>query len=440
MSAVYQTLAVFLGRYELMILLLLGPFFLFPTRLTVIAVLSLPILWVCVRKTGRSVITRTPLDGALLLLVTMILGSVYATPDVSYSLPKIVGLVYGIVCYYAAVRWAMQSPDRLELALAAFIFAGSLFAVIALLGTNWLSKIPHLVEVSQKLPHLIRGLPGAAEGFHPNAVGGTLVIFIPLQLTMLVHLWRKAPIARASWIPRQRLLVISAQLAALTLTTGTLLLSQSRGAWLGFAAGLVGVLLLHRKWTRKLFLGLLLLCTVLLVVNGPERTANWVTAEMGAGMTDNKTSRLEMWSRAIYGISDFPITGMGMNMFRRVMPVLYPSFTTPPGFDVAHAHNHLLQVALDLGIPGLTAYLALWLGAGCLSLKVFRTAEDQWMKDAALGLGMGLVSHFIFGIGDAIPLGAKIGIVFWIVLALVVSLFLRVCTQGTRVKKEAAND
>ena len=440
MRAFRQTAAAFLGRHELLILLLLAPLFLFPMKLTVVALLSLPLLWTCARTVGSSVITRTPLDGALLLLAIMLLVSVYATPDVTYSLPKIVGLIYGIVCFYAAVRWATQSPDRLGLALLAFIFAGSLFAFIALLGTNWLSKVPYLAEVSRKLPHSIRGLPGAAEGFHPNAVGGTLVFFIPLQLTMLASTWRKEQIGLIPWIPRPGLVAIFAQLAALALTTGALLLSQSRGAWLGLAAGLIGVLLLHRKWTQKVFLGLLLLGAVLLVVAGPEKAANLVTAEVGAGMKDNTTSRLELWSRAIYGIGDFPISGMGMNMFRRVMPVFYPSFTTPPDLDVAHAHNHLLQVALDLGFPGLVAYLALWLGAGSMLLMVIRLAEDQWMKDAALGLSMGLASHFIFGIGDSVPLGAKIGIVFWMVLALVVSLFLRVCSQGSGARKETADD
>jgi len=51
-----------------------------------------------------------------------------------------------------------------------------------------------------------------------------------------------------------------------------------------------------------------------------------------------------------------------MNDFRRVMPVL---FTTVRGtnLDVAHAHNQLLQVALDVGLVGLVAYVSLWLVA-----------------------------------------------------------------------------
>jgi O-antigen ligase len=46
-------------------------------------------------------------------------------------------------------------------------------------------------------------------------------------------------------------------------------------------------------------------------------------------------------------------------LHHRVVPVLYPLFTVPLDSDIAHAHNIFLQTALDLGIPGLVAYLAL---------------------------------------------------------------------------------
>ncbi len=38
------------------------------------------------------------------------------------------------------------------------------------------------------------------------------------------------------------------------------------------------------------------------------------------------------------------------------------------------------------------------------------------------GLGTGLTAHFVFGIGDAIALGAKVGILFWLSLAMTVAL------------------
>ena len=42
-----------------------------------------------------------------------------------------------------------------------------------------------------------------------------------------------------------------------------------------------------------------------------------------------------------------------------------------------------------------------------------------------LGLMGGLFAHFLFGITDAIALGAKPGVVFWIMVALATSIFMK---------------
>ncbi|TET70287.1 MAG: hypothetical protein E3J56_08305 [Candidatus Aminicenantes bacterium] len=45
------------------------------------------------------------------------------------------------------------------------------------------------------------------------------------------------------------------------------------------------------------------------------------------------------------------------------------------------------------------------------------------MITAALGLGCGQMAHFIFGMADSIPLGAKVGIFFWFSLGLIAAMY-----------------
>jgi O-antigen ligase len=52
-----------------------------------------------------------------------------------------------------------------------------------------------------------------------------------------------------------------------------------------------------------------------------SRIAPLIARAAGSGIAEDAAGRMELWSRAIYGIQDFPITGMGMNAFRKVMPV-----------------------------------------------------------------------------------------------------------------------
>ena len=88
-----------------------------------------------------------------------------------------------------------------------------------------------------------------------------------------------------------------------------------------------------------------------------------------------------------------------------------------PNYDYAHAHNIFLQVALDTGIPGLIAYLALLATSAAV---LWRAARWQAvLRPLAIGLIGGLVALHIYGLTDALAPGAKPGLVFWYMLGLI---------------------
>ena len=62
-----------------------------------------------------------------------------------------------------------------------------------------------------------------------------------------------------------------------------------------------------------------------------------------------------------------------MNMFRRHVYDLYPPFTFGER-DFAHAHNLWLQVAVDLGLPAMIAYIVIWIVAFKLLWQMWRIA------------------------------------------------------------------
>jgi O-antigen ligase len=176
------------------------------------------------------------------------------------------------------------------------------------------------------------------------------------------------------------------------------------------------------RWARWTAMAALLIALFLGLVYQPwnHRAEQ---QSIAAGTEMSLASRLEIWSRAIYGIQDFPFTGMGMNVFRKVVHVLYPLFTISSDVDIASAHNNILQTALDLGIPGMIAYVGIWSAAAWMLAGIFRHSENQLHRRIAIGLGAGLLAQFIFGMSDAIPLGAKVGIFWWVALAISAALF-----------------
>lgn len=406
--AAAEKAAAFVSRWELIALSVLAPLFVLPpigSRALTLTLL-LPCIWILEAIAGVVAIPRTPLNASLALLLLMVLISLAASFDVLFSAPKALGVVYGVALFFATVK-AVRNRGALIVALDLFVLAGAALALIGLLGTNWIGKMPLLRSVTAHLPAVIRGVPGQAEGFQPNAVAGALVMFVPLQLALcFANAERRA-----------------LHVAAFILSASTLLLTQSRGGYLSLFAGATGWLLWNsrrsRFWTIA---GLLVL--ILIAIPFRDRIASGLEQHVGSGVASDLPSRFELWSRALDMIEDFPVTGVGINTFRRVMPVMYPAFLTPPDVDVAHAHNHLLQAALDVGLPGLIAYLALWFGAAALLVRAYRKSVDASGRWIIGGTAAGMIAYFAFGTADAIALGAKVGIFFWAVLALIVSMRL----------------
>jgi putative inorganic carbon (HCO3(-)) transporter len=126
-------------------------------------------------------------------------------------------------------------------------------------------------------------------------------------------------------------------------------------------------------------------------------------------------SRPVIWWRAIAMIQDHPVTGIGMGLFQPVADHWYPFMSVNP--EVPHAHQLLLQVAVDLGLPGLISWLAILFGIVAMNWSVYRTAmstNDRWL--AGLGTGLlasqaGLVLH---GLVDAVTWGmVRTAVVLW---------------------------
>jgi O-antigen ligase len=142
------------------------------------------------------------------------------------------------------------------------------------------------------------------------------------------------------------------------------------------------------------------------------------------------SARLELWSRGLWAIADFPLTGTGLNMFRRMVWQLYPLFHFEYGKDIGHAHQTFLQVALDLGLPALVSYLALATGALVAGWHTYRESPRRLTRSIALGGLVGLVAHLAWGFTDAVALGAKQGFLWWAVVALIAAAATQSMLEG----------
>ena len=389
-------------------MVLVAPALWFPSvrpELTGLALGLYSLLLVTGAVRGLSVWPCSEIDVALVvLIIAAVVGAISSNrPDL--TLPKVTSLLLGLGWYYALLQWQDESAPRV--ALMVMTALACLFVIVGL--TNGLSsaKVPVLAKVRAYVPRLLVQLPDAQYGrASMNQLGGALLLVIPVLLALL--LGRREGLtgwpAGTAWV-----LVLIGCL----LLSGALVITQSRGAWGGMIVGGVLVLALSRNW-GKWVAGLggvtLLLGWVL-----------WGRQHFGADIIQiliaqkglvtpvgnlSVAGRLQIGRTVLACIVDNPWSGGGWGTLRAT------SFT--------HAHHVLLQVAYDMGIPGLVAYLAMVVVAVRQCLATMCCFRGVRRSVAVGGLGA-LVAYHVYGMVDVVALGAKPGVLWWCLLALIVA-------------------
>ena len=177
--------------------------------------------------------------------------------------------------------------------------------------------------------------------------------------------------------------------------------SQSRGAWIGFAAAVVVVSLVRGGRTAAVFaLAVTVLATVgalggfrLLPSIVVQRFSD-VLPVAGipniaiAEVTDANFAaieRLAHWQAALAMWRDHPWLGVGFGNYAAV----YPAYAVGRWLDpLGHAHNYYLNVGAEAGLVGLLGYGLFWLSALGLGWQAVRRSGGFQRAIAAGGLGV----------------------------------------------------
>ena len=134
-----------------------------------------------------------------------------------------------------------------------------------------------------------------------------------------------------------------------------LLLTLTRQAWLGFMAGFVFLVLV---WRIRLLWGVPVLL-VLILLFAPQGVKDRLHSMVN--LQDwTFQSRLALWQGGWEVFKDYPVTGCGF----RCMDLVHTNYPDPTGYIKKYRgmHNNVVQLAVDTGFLGLSAWISIWVG------------------------------------------------------------------------------
>lgn len=417
-----RRLLCWLGSLDLIVVPALSAILLVPRPKAGLALLAIPILWLCRRVSRGSFSVATRYDNSIVCLLALLPLALLPVTDWARALPKLYGILLGVALIYALVNALPTLLRAIGAAYAVVLLLGLGFIVLGAFGTALpANKFLALGAIRDRLPLLAHGLVHGTTGgaINPDEMGGAITFVLPATLAALI--------GALSTCQRRRLWLAGA-LALTTLGLAfVLLLTQSRSAYAGAAVGTALViawwLSLARATARGRVFGSIIVLT--LAAGGIVAAGHALHHGLAALPPSTKQSllgRLELWERGLDMIQDFPFTGVGLAQFQPVMRTLYSPFLNDPSADLPHVHDFFLQLALDLGIPGAVNIAFLF---GYFFLNVYRVHSqhaDLEIRSLSLGLGCGVIAFLTYGLTDAITLGAIGGMGLWAFFGLAAAL------------------
>jgi O-antigen ligase len=160
----------------------------------------------------------------------------------------------------------------------------------------------------------------------------------------------------AFWLLSSRPALRGVAVLAIGVISAAVLLSLSRGAMLGIAAGIAFLVVTDRRRARIMLIGgSIAIVGALLVIRADPAKFQQALFRKEVAAGHNVTTRLEAWNAAANLAADHPVFGIGPGNFRFYY---YEATGNPPGTEIlAVVHDAYLDVAAELGFLAAFAFL-----------------------------------------------------------------------------------
>jgi len=370
--------------------------------------------WVLLTLSDEAEAGLTPIHLLVLLYWGIATVATALSPVKMAAFTGWVKLTLYLLLFALAAR-ILRSPRVRSLLIALYLHVALLVSVYGL--RQWFFGAAALATWVDPQSNLAKTTRVYSYLGNPNLLAGYLLPAVVFSL-VAVFAWQR-------WIPKFLALTM------FIVNTACLVLTFSRGGWIGLLVAIVALLVLllyqvsvqlppfWRTWSLPILLAstsLLLLASVLFVEPVRDRVLS-----IFAGRDDSSNNfRINVWAAVMEMIRDHPILGIGPG--NTAFNQIYPLYQRPR-FNALSAYSFVLEVAVETGLIGLACFIWLLIvtfNAGIGQLRRLRSLgsrEAFWLIGAIATL-LGTLAHNTF---DTVLYRPEVNTLWWLMVALIAS-------------------
>ncbi len=226
---------------------------------------------------------------------------------------------------------------------------------------------------------------------NPNVYGEYLILAIPIAVSLF---WTERGFWRKTFL-----------LGIVAITTLAMVLTFSRGCWLGILLALaILAIIIDRRFIILGLIGLMCLPFVL-----PDTIIQRFTSI--GDMSDSSTSyRVYIWMGSLAMLKDYWFSGVGLG--ETSFNTIYPLYSYN-NIQAPHSHNLFLQIVSQFGILGLIMFLG-------VVYNFYKEATISMLKKKNIllaGILAGMTGFFLESMFDYTWYNYRVILIFWMVLA-----------------------
>lgn len=375
-------------------------------------------LWLLLTLTDEPTVTNSSLFTPIHLLVLLYWGiAVVATalsPVKKAALTDLITLTLYLLLFALCAR-VLRSPRLRSWIITLYLHVTLIVSVYGL--RQWFFGAAQLATWVDPESPLSKTTRVYSYLGNPNLLAGYLVPAVVFSL-VAIFAWQ-------SWVKK------TLALTMLIVNTACLVLTFSRGGWIGLLVALLSAIALlvywssvqmppfWRTWSLPILLGGVIAILVMAVIF-VEPVRLRIFSIFADRQDSSNNFRRNVWDAVFEMIRDRPIIGIGPghNSFNKVYP-----FYQRPRYTALSAYSIFLEVAVETGFIGLGCFLWLiivTLNTAFMQLRRLRqlgNKEGFWLIGAFATL-LGMLAH---GSVDTIWFRPEVNTLWWLMVALIAS-------------------